>query len=383
MAAAACLLAAVAGCGRLGFDERGGGDAAGGGGDTSGDGPSVTRWSRLTAYTNASCGIYANNVYCWGDNGSGQIGVMTAGSSAATPQQVPLPAGTVRDLSMGDSAACAIVDTDLWCWGSLGAPAPTRIALGMPATAVSVGHGFQCAIATGAVCWGTNTAGQLGTGDNNARSIPSAVKQGGAFVAIEAGDDHACALDASNAAWCWGHNDDGAIALPIATNSSNSPVAQPAGVTTLPQIAGWHTCALSAGTVRCWGEGDHGELGNGGTSNSSAAVTVTGLAAPTAIATGGGPSDGDASCAIDGSAIRCWGNGFFGRLGQGTANQSLTPVTVVGLPAAQPLEVAIGDDHACAALDDGSVWCWGRGDAGQLGDGRSMSSLAPVRVVNP
>ena len=381
----ACLAAAGVGCGRFGFDARTSGDASGeNGGDTGGDGPGVARWSKITAYTNATCGEHAGSAYCWGDNGAGQIGTMAAGGTVGAPQLVPLPAGTINDLSMGDSAACAVVNTDLWCWGSIGTPAPKKILMSAPVTHVSVGHGFQCVIANRALCWGLNTAGQLGTGDTMTQTVPTAVTMGGTFVAIESGDDHTCALDTSNTAWCWGHNDYGAIYLAQATNNSTTPVAQDTAVHTLPQIAGWHTCALAAGgKVHCWGEGDHGELGDGGSSNSSSGVTVTGLTAPSLIATGGGPTDGDASCAIDGTQIKCWGNGFFGRLGQGTANPSLTPVTVAGLPAATPTEVAIGDDHACAAFDDGSLWCWGRGDAGQLGDGRSQSSLVPVRVVGP
>ncbi|MGE5181606.1 MAG: hypothetical protein ACM31C_06075 [Acidobacteriota bacterium] len=46
-------------------------------------------------------------------------------------------------------------------------------------------------------------------------------------------------------------------------------------------------------------------------------------------------------------------------------------------------EIAIGYDHACALLADDTIWCWGRGDLGQLGDGKMTSSLAPVRVLTP
>ena len=379
VAAVACV---AVGCGRLGFDARSGDGGLGSNGDAP-DAANLTSWTHITAYTNATCGVRANHVYCWGDNAAGQLGDGTTGGSAAMPRQVALPAGTIHDLSLGDNAACAIVDGDLWCWGSQGTPAPEHVPLAAAATHVAIGRSFQCVIAGGALCWGVNSAGQLGTGDTNAQPAPTAVKQGGSFVAIEAGDDHACALDASSTPWCWGHNDFGAIALAQATDHSTVPVNQPAGITALPQIAGWHSCAMAGPSVRCWGEGDHGELGDGGTSNSSAAVTVTGLTAPTAVATGGGPTDDDSSCAIDGNAIRCWGNGFYGRLGQGTATPSSTPVTVSGLPAATPTEVAIGDDHACATLADGSLWCWGRGDLGQLGDGRAMSSVVPVEVIAP
>ena len=153
-------------------------------------------------------------------------------------------------------------------------------------------------------------------------------------------------------------------------------------ITTLPQIAGWHTCAMAGGKVKCWGEGDNGELGDGNTASSVIPVTVTDLTSPTFVATGGGPTDLDASCAIDGGVVKCWGNGLFGRLGQGAEGNSPTPVVVSGLPAAAT-EVTIGDDHACAALVDGDMYCWGRGDLGQLGNGAYNNSVTPVKVIVP
>ena len=381
----ACIAAGgagAAGCGRIGFAERSGDAQGSSAGDAPGDGSSITRWSHITAYTDATCGLHGGHAYCWGNNSAGQLGTL-AGATAARPQLVPLPAGTINDLSLGDSAGCAIVGTDLWCWGAEGTPAPKKVALSAAATHVSAGHGFQCAIAGGAVCWGTNGVGQLGTGNTTTQTVPTAVSQGGAFVAIESGDDHACALDATDNAWCWGHNDYGTLGAGTAMSSSTTPIAQDTATHSLPQIAGWHACALVGAEIHCWGEGDHGELGNGGTTSSSTPVTATGLGPSTAVVTGGGPTDGDASCAISGAQVKCWGNGFYGRLGQGSANPSTTPVAVAGLPAAQPLEVTIGDDHACAALADGSLWCWGRGDLGQLGDGHSTSSLVPVRVADP
>ena len=383
----ALLLACLAACGRIGFSERADGDAAGDrrdSGSNAGDGSSsVTLWTHLTAYADSTCAVRNGLVYCWGDNGSGQLGT-TAGGFAKGPTLVPLTAtAPIRDLSVGTSSACAIAGDRLECWGALGTPAPQQIALPASATSISVGHDFQCVVAGDALCWGTsNGTGQLGTGDTMMRAAPTAVVHAGAaYTAVEVGDDHSCAIDTAGATWCWGHNDYGCINLAMATNNSTTPVAQDAVLTTLPQIAGWHTCALSPGKVKCWGEGDNGELGDGMSTSSVMTVTVSSLVNPTFIATGGGPTDLDASCAIDNGAVKCWGNGLYGRLGQGSANPSATPVAVA-LPAAAT-EVAIGYDHACAALVDGDMYCWGRGDAGQLGDGLGTSSVTAVKVMVP
>jgi alpha-tubulin suppressor-like RCC1 family protein len=380
----ACLLAA---CGRIGFAERTDADTLNSGdtGSNAGDGSaSANAWSHLTAYAESTCAVRNGNAYCWGDNTSGQLG-NASGGFAKSPTLITLPTtAPVTGLSVGTVSACAMAGDGLYCWGALGSPSPTLIPLATAPTSISVGHDFQCVIAGDAYCWGTiNNTGQLGTGDTNTQPAPTAVMHAApAYVAIEVGDDHSCAIDSSNKTWCWGHNDDGCIGLPVATSQSLTPTQQNAVVTSLPQIAGWHTCSLSPGKAKCWGEGDNGELGDGLNTNSSNPVTVANLTNPTVIATGGGPTDLDASCAIDSGTLKCWGNGLFGRLGNGVAGPSSTPVAVNGLPSA-PTEVAIGYDHACAVLVDGDIYCWGRGDLGELGDGTGVSSLTPVKVMVP
>jgi alpha-tubulin suppressor-like RCC1 family protein len=374
-------LTLVAACGRIGFTERPAGDGALDDGALTDAAP--LGWSRLTAYADQTCAVIHGLAYCWGANGSGQLGNGTT-ADAPRPVQVALPAGTIDDLSVGESQGCAIVAGTPSCWGSLGTPAPQVIPVGNVATALAVGHGFQCVIAGSTRCWGDNNAGDLGVGDTNPRNAPTQINYAGisAIVAIEAGDDHACSLDSSNVARCWGHDDYGALGTGAMIGSSSSPVVVTGGIAALPQIGGWHACALQAGRVWCWGENDHGELGDGGPTSTATPQLVPSLTSVTALAVGGGPADGDASCAIGGGGVKCWGNGATGRLGQGVAASSPVPVDVVGLPG-PATALTIGYGHACARLADGDVWCWGRGDRGQLGNGLSASSLAPVKVAVP
>jgi alpha-tubulin suppressor-like RCC1 family protein len=131
----------------------------------------------------------------------------------------------------------------------------------------------------------------------------------------------------------------------------------------------------------CWGRGDHGELGtNTMVDNPDPAAVM--LAGVTAIATGGGPSDFDASCAIAPPKVYCWGAGQFGRLGNGTTLMAPAPQLVLGIPDGA-IEVVLGYDHTCARYANGDVWCWGRGDLGQLGDGKNTSTVVPVQVALP
>ncbi len=158
-----------------------------------------------------------------------------------------------------------------------------------------------------------------------------------------------------------------------------------------PMIAagGTHTCALLAdGTVQCWGDDGSGQLGAGRLATgaghdhcdvwpgsdipiaspcSRTPVPIPGIADAVAIAAGVGHT-----CALLANRhVRCWGSNSLGALGNGsratapTLVRELAPPDVVGIDTA--VAVAGGGNHACAVLQDGSVWCWGGNQRGQLG----------------
>jgi hypothetical protein len=156
------------------------------------------------------------------------------------------------------------------------------------------------------------------------------------------------------------------------------------------QIAtgGFHTCALlSDATVRCWGFGERGQLGYGGLSDRVNPVEVlasgsTPLGGVTQIATGGAQT-----CALLGDeTVRCWGLGDDGRLGDGTTTTRSSPVEVLEsgtAPLGGVRQIATNGAHSCALLEDvgRTVRCWGLGDSGQLGDGTTESRSNPVEVL--
>ena len=77
--------------------------------------------------------------------------------------------------------------------------------------------------------------------------------------------------------------------------------------------------------------------------------------------------------------VWAWGSGSFGKLGNGRASDSTTPVQVGGLTSVSA--VAAGDEAAYALRSDGTVWAWGRGHYGALGNGAMLDSNVPVRVA--
>lgn len=137
-----------------------------------------------------------------------------------------------------------------------------------------------------------------------------------------------------------------------------------------------HTCAvLKDSTAWCWGFNSLGQLGNGTSGNySTTPVQVSSLTGVTKISLGGLHT-----CALksDGT-VWCWGYGGDGQLGNGAVANSSTPVQVSGL--ADVTDFSAGGNTTCAIKNDGTVWCWGEGSNGQIGDGNNNDRNSPLQV---
>lgn len=140
-------------------------------------------------------------------------------------------------------------------------------------------------------------------------------------------------------------------------------------------VGSFHTCArLRGGTIRCWGMGASGQLGDGAAAQRARPVVVAGIDDAVQVA-----AEGDRSCAVraDGS-VWCWGF---------SATPEIDAEVRRGRALAQPVagwrevrQLALGFDHDCAVVGDGSVVCRGQGTRGALGDG-GMMATGPVTVV--
>jgi len=290
-----------------------------------------------------ACALSATGgVKCWGRNDRGQLGGGT-NANQRTPVDV--------------------------------AGLPERI------VAVTAGKDHTCALTVlGAVkCWGSNEFGQLGNGSAADSSKPAEVEGLSEGVSeISAGSSHTCALTRGGGMKCWGSNKYGQLGDGTSENRRT-----PVGVRGLTQdvnsisAGGYHTCAVAAGTVlKCWGWNAYGQLGDSTPTDRSEPADVKWLAGTPGYVSAGY----DFTCALLRSGnLRCWGNNEFGQLGDGTTTVHPTPVDVKGVKY-KVLFLSAGYYSACVVTVDGKMKCWGNNLYGQLGDGTTTNSSVPVDV---
>lgn len=128
------------------------------------------------------------------------------------------------------------------------------------------------------------------------------------------------------------------------------------------------------GTIKCWGENYFGQVGDGTTADISTPVSVTGITTATQISAG----TWHTCTVLSDCSIKCWGQNQFGQLGDRTTSNSLIPTSVDGITAAAT--ISAGGNHTCTRLSSGSVKCWGLNSDGQLGNGSMSNSSTPVIV---
>lgn len=355
------------------------------------DSPLLSHVTSISAGNQHVCAVLTGGqVRCWGANDEGQLGVAADTLSSTRAVAVPL-AGEAVALSSGFTQTCALLGTGkAECWGKPDlsgantfqpAPPPVEVLGLADAVAVSAGREQACAVlADGtAKCWGGNTFGALGDGSyaSSVEAVPVTGLSGA--IAISAAVGHTCAVSADGAVSCWGETwvasktaGDGTVELRNTTVPTPSAVSGIADVTAISSAFGY-TCALLAdATVRCWGSGARGTLGNGSSVSSLAPVAVTALSGVTALSV----ADEHACALLQNGHLACWGSNDSGQLGDGTQTPTATPVAVVGIENATAVSAGYG--FTCALLADHTVRCWGETLPGC--DACSRCSLTPEPV---
>lgn len=232
-----------------------------------------------------------------------------------------------------------------------------------------------------ALCWGSNTKGQLGNdkgGSGKSSAVPVKLLAAEPMSGIDCGDEHCCALDGAGSLWCWGTNQFGQTGMDSGFPSLHKPtLLAAAGTAKAIAAGGGHTCILlSGGTLRCWGLGNSGQLGQGEEKTSNTPVDVTWLKQVVAV-----DAAFYSNCAQTQSGeLWCWGYNGMGQVGTGDSDKFVeTPIKVAGV--SNVVAFANGHEHTCAAEDGGKVYCWGRNGSHQLGKGSGNSSYNTPQVA--
>ena len=219
--------------------------------------------------------------------------------------------------------------------------------------------------------------------DEGGEPIDSSPGRAEASVQLALGYLHSCARKTDGKVRCWGENGAGQLGDGIPFEAGTRPVRvvpqDVAGVDDAIELASGlsHSCVIRrGGGVACWGLNTFGQLGDGTTTRSSSAVTVTGVAGAISLAAGT-----SFTCALlSGGAVSCWGANYSGQLGDNSKVNRPTAAPVQGLTGA--VSLAAGEHHACAVVAKAKVMCWGKNDEGQLGNGSTVESLVPTPLAS-
>jgi hypothetical protein len=254
-------------------------------------------------YGSHTCALISGGaVKCWGANDKGQLGDGTNTESHMPVYVSGLSSGVIG-LDAGGSQTCALTS----------------------------GGGVKC--------WGFNYHGQLGNGTEIDSNIPVSVTGlSSGVIGLALGWLHSCALTSAGGVKCWGDSIGTAHTTPVDIAGLGSNVIE-------LSAGGGHTCALTTGGgVKCWGSNANGELGDGDTVYTNTPMNVVGLSSGVTSLSAGWSN----TCAVlPGIApLRCWGDNQYGQFGNGNTTSSLTPVdskwlTAAGLVEDQKAEVIL------------------------------------------
>ncbi len=343
-----------------------------------------------------------DTLWVWGRGGIGQLGINTT-AGRSTPVTTSIGGSDWKQISVGSNTTGGIkLDGTLWMWGggtqgSLGNN--ISIDISTPITTFSGGtnwkqvscggrtttSSFVAAIKTDGTLWtwGHNAYGMMGNNTITNRFTPVTTFAGGNnWKSVSCGRSHIAAIKTDGTLWTWGRNNAGGLGDNTIVNRS-TPVTTFAGGTNWKQVSAGseYTLAIKTdGTLWSWGNGGSGRLGNSTTASRSIPVTTF----------SGGTNWKQCSAGYaHGAAIKTdgtlwiWGAGGFGQLGNNftTAPTDRTiPVTTFA-GGTNWKQVELGYRFSSAVKTDGTLWTWGSNAYGQIGDNTSTQRNTPVTSI--
>jgi alpha-tubulin suppressor-like RCC1 family protein len=339
------------------------------------------------------------NLWTWGTTTNGILGNAVTTGNISTPVTTFAGGTNWKQVSAGGFHIAAIkTDGTLWTWGggtsgrlgnavttgNISTPV-TTFAGGTNWKQVSGRNTYTAAIKTDGTLWtwGTTTNGRLGNAVTTGNiSTPVTTFAGGTNwkqVGSGAGG-HTAAIKTDGTLWTWGYGVDGELGN-NSTTSVSTPVTTFAGGNNWKQVSvgGYHTAAIKTdGTLWIWGYGSNGRLGTNDTTNRPTPVTT--FAGGTNWKQVSAGYSHTAAIKTDGT-LWTWGSGSGGELGTNDTTQRNTPVTTFA-GGTNWKQVSSGSGfsspHTSAIKTDGTLWTWGGGTSGRLGNAQITNRSTPV-----
>jgi hypothetical protein len=352
------------------------------------------------------------SLYCWGSNEHGATGhtLELMEPESFCPDSTCADVGSLTTGGYAEGASgslsCGIVRGQLRCWGSYGQRLAEDLAHEAPGDAlwkvVRAGGGHICALTTESrlYCWGANGGGsvirgQVGSGSPESYVYtPELVAGDHRWERFSTGRYHTCGITQQGTLYCWGYNADGELGT---GSFAHSNVPRRVLISDSPEesqrwssvsAGGFQTCALDdQHRVWCWGGNQAHNLGRGGDNQDSArAALVSTDERFDAVDCGRSHC-----CAISqaDASLHCWGRNTAGQVGLTrssleTDDHRLSVNRPTRLNAGGGWDsLSLGEEHSCASRQDGSLFCWGSNEWGQLGVGGGAVRTSPTRVCLP
>ena len=196
------------------------------------------------------------------------------------------------------------------------------------------------------------------------------------WESVSGGYMYSCAVTTGGGAYCWGNNEHGQLGDGTTTDRYEPRVVMGDHSWASVNSGFYHTCGITtAGKAYCWGDNYAGKLGDGTSIDHYEPTLVSGGNTWASMSRPGSRH----TCAVTTAGESyCWGYNFWGQLGDGTTTEQKVPKLVTGEHTWASVDVS--GSHSCGLTIAGEAYCWGYNNWGQLGDGTTTNSSAPVLV---